>query len=533
MSISDSDVVERGNETTLTIAQPSIFDIPNSVRIKYINRETNYQADDYILEDLDAIEAEGHREETISAHSIVEPVDAQRMALYYLERYRNNKTCNLVGGSKLYSLEPHDLVQVTHSVPGWTDKLFRTQTCNIASDGTIGVSLVEESTSFYDDDYDTIAHNPSDTDLLDPKDPPPSVNNLAYTEEQYTYRDRTYTRLKVTFNPPSPSVFPWWTAAEVWVNVGGAGWTYYTTVTNNFNLDPVEEGTTYAVKIVSVSIYRKQAFNDAISFTTTISGLDSNPSDLSGLDVLVNGDTVSIMAPEIADSDIDGYETRYGDTWAGGIMIAYTASPFVRIVGVRPGTYRFWMAAKDNGGRYSTNPVSKDCTVFYPANYTDKRTWTWDFTTGSFTNATSTTLDSTNAFKCEHTGNVLTGKWASPLYDFGSTMTVRVWGDFRMGFTSPAGVWDAVFPSTAEWTTASIASRTWAEIFNLSVAGSLQSTIMWGDDTNCTVGSAGYFELHGNEMTARYVKVDGTITDPALDSNLIVKALNMKAAYWA
>jgi hypothetical protein len=264
-----------------------------------------------------------------------------------------------------------------------------------------------------------------------------------------------------------------------------------------------------------------------------ILGKTTLPSDLSPITVTASGDGVAIRGEAISDPDIVGYEVRIGSSWSAGLVVDFRSAPFIRLSGIKPGSFTFWMAAKDNAGLYSPNPVSAGVQVFYPPAYSDKNSWSWNFSTGSHSNTQQTTYGGNNCLKCSHTGSVLSGTWVSPAYDLGSIKTVRVWGDFIADMISSGLTWASNLPSPAAWTSVSAATKTWSQIFSSGVAGNLSATIEWGETAGVYTGSAFSFHILAPEFTARYVRVSVTIVDPALDANLYLRTLNMKGAYWS
>jgi hypothetical protein len=187
---------------------------------------------------------------------------------------------------------------------------------------------------------------------------------------------------------------------------------------------------------------------------------------------------------------------------------------------------------KDNAKNYGATPRSATCTVFYPANYTDKNTWAWDFNTGTFSNTEHCTTSGEDALKCSHTADVLTGTWTSPEYNLGAVKTVRVWGDFRVDMVDSSQEWSGALAAGKTWTELGLALKKWYEIFASTVASQLKATVYWGTSPGSLTNSADFFEICSAEFSAQYVQVVVEITDPALDANLKLKTLNMKAAYW-
>lgn len=537
MDITEDDVIETSGKSSLRITQPSIFDTPNAVNMQYVNSEKEYADDEYVLADSAAVAADGdYREKEIALPGITSTANVMKMANYFLEKLRVNKTASLMMGSRGMVLEPEDVITLTHSRPGWDEKLLRVAQPAISQNGEVGLALEEEDEDFYDDTYNLDEHDWYDTTLPSPSAAVASVINVTNAEEVYDYRGRSFTRWKIDFDRPLAANYPWWDHAEIYIKIGTTGdWKFQTKAVSDFILDPVEEGKEYYCCIVSVSIWgTKQAFADGFVISRTIEGKTEVPANITGMTALTHGDNVTIFADELADPDIAGYEVRLGDAWAGGIFIGFNESPNIRLVGVRPGTHKFWMAAKDNAGHYSAVPVSATCIVYYPSGYVDKNTWAWDFDgIGVHDNTEHATYSGSDALKCSHTGGVLTGTWTSPEYDLGSEKTVRIWADFLTVFSSSAGTWAAMLASGATWAAVLESGKRWYELLAPAYAGVIQAKLKWGSVSGSLTNETTRLEILAPEITARYVQFEITITDPDAGSNLYLKTLNCKAAYWS
>lgn len=537
MDIDEDDVIESGGKSTLSIKQPDIFETPNAVSIKFIDPELGYEDNTYLLPDNSACVSDGdYRQKDITIRGISTYSNAMKMANYWLEKLRQNKRISFQMGSRGIALEPFDLFRITHSRPGWTNEIYRVTEHHTTYDGNTIISAEQEESTFYDDIYYVLDRIYYNTNLPSPLDTILSVTSVSNTESVYTYRDRSYTRWIISFSSPNSTAYPFWDYAEVWIKIGSSGdWKFMTKSTSGYILDPVEEGETYYCNLVSVTIWgTKQAFNDGYIVSKQIVGKTSTPSNVTGLTALAHGDNVSIYANVLDESDISGYEVRLGTAWNGGIFIGFNETPNIRLIGVRPGTHTFWMAAKDNAGYYSGTPSSKAVTVFYPSGYANIDTWAWDYDgIGTHSNTEYTTYSGDDAVKCSHTSGVLTGTWTSPEYDLGSEQTVRIWGDFVTAFSSSSGTWTAALSSGSTWTAALEASMTWNQTLAPSYAGQLAATIYWGTSSGSLTNSASRFEILAPEITARYVQVVLTITDPDDGSYLYVKTLNMTTAYWS
>lgn len=552
------------------LVQPDVFGTPNALKITYINEDKNFQDDTYEFSDPALITEDGgdYRAKTIALPAVCDETNVQRLASYWLERLRQNKEASFDGHQSLFALDPMDLITVTHSKFGWADKYFRVTDTIYSPDGDVSISLIEEDIRFYDDVYNLAARTWNDTNLITPLTAVPSVRNVSLTEEQYDYRDRTFTRLKLDFERPTAEEFPFWKDAEIWMRVGESGdYRYMTRATTDYLVDPVQEGEVYSFKLVSVSIFEtRQADEDAFTISTTVVGRTTLPGNINSFSIVVAGDTMTIQADPLNESDIAYYELRMGPTWRGGLYLGANETPNFRFVGVRPGTHTLWMAARGNNGYYSETPVSATATVYYPPGYAlipGVGEWSWDYDAiGTFDNTEHTTHNAVDALMCSHSGSEidwlemedgtpietedgyqiqgeqdvggLTGTWLSPEYDLGSIMTVRVWGDFLFDFLNSAATWDSIFPSPATtWFDVMTTTTTWDELFANAGYGVIKATVYWGDTTGNLANSVSGFELLAAEFSARYVQVRITITDPNYESNMYLYTLNMKAAYWS
>ena len=535
MNLGESDIVEAGGVSSLKISQPSVFDTPNAVRVKFCNTDNKFIVDDYVVSDSTSITADGDfREETVQLLGITDYEHAMQMGNYHLERFRVNKAINFTGHSRCLALEPHDLVTMTHTFPGWSSKVFRVNAVTVTPAMEVAISAVEESSAFYNDVLDIASHNYHDTTLPDPTATVPNVINVTISEETYSWANRTHTRLLINFDPPAATSYPFWDHAEIWVSLdGGTNYNNIGTATGDFQVDPVEEGKTYTVKIVSVSIFgTKEPLEGSYTVSRMIQGKTSLPSDMSPITAVASADTVSILGEALSEPDIEGYELRMGDGWQGALLMGFYKAPMIRFSGVRPGTFTWWLAPMDNRGQYANTKRSAQCTVRYPAGYEDKNTWSWDFTTGTHSNTEHATYNSQDALRCSHTGGVLTGTWTSPEYDLGSIKTVRVWGDFLTAFVASNQTWGGILPGGTTWADIGISTKRWYEIFAATIAGQLRAKLKWGDSSGSLTNEASFFELLAPEITGRYVQVEITLTDPTSDSVLYLYKLNMKAAYW-
>jgi hypothetical protein len=540
MQIGEDDIIQYGKESTMEITPAStLFRRPNAINATFISKDKNYHIDEKIYRDDDAYDNEGdYRELNIELLGLSSLDKVIPMSYYYLERERWGNAMNMVVSNKGLPLESMDLIEITHRMPGWTEvskPMYRVEMVQLQENGNVALALLQEHDDLYNDDYDIDTQELFYTSLLSPSAPVQPVINVSHSEEVYYYRDRSFTRWKIDFDPPSVTDYPFWDYAEIWLKIGSGGYRYMTKATSDYQLDPVEEGETYYIKIRSVSIFGvKEDFDSAYTVSKQIVGKTDVPSDMTAITAVASGDTINIYGNEVDDPDISGYEIRLGSAWVGGIFIAFNETPNFRLSGIKPGTFTFWCCPKDNSGNYAATPVSSTVTVFYPSGYTDKNTWSWDYNgIGSHDNTEYLFYGGHDCLKCSHTADLLVGTWTSPEYDLGSEKTVRVWGDFVTVFASSAVSWAGIFPGSTKWEDKIDANTRWYELTTPDVAAILEAKIKWGTATGVYPNETDFFQILSPEFTARYLQVEIKITDPQADANLYVRKLNMKAAYWS
>lgn len=532
MDVDESLIIEQGGATTLAIRQPSIFDTPNAVRMRWTNPGKLYTDDDYQLADLEAQARDGYvKEHQIDVPAMTSTENVMKMANYYLERLQLNKAASLHSHSQTMLLEPHDLIWLTHSRPGWHKKIMRITGSSLTNDGVVTLSLEEELPQFYDDTYEIAPEVFYDTILPGPDQEVPQAANVSIAEEQYDYRGRTFTRLLINYSVPVD--YGWLDYSEIWMKIGTGDWKYMTMSRDNYIIDPVEEGETYYIRILPVSIWGSKAdIDNAYVASHRVMGATGVPPDVTGFTAIASGDSVSIYANTIDRPDIFGYEVRSGESWVGGAMVGQNETPNIRLVGVKPGLLTLWIKAITNAGVYSANAVSVQVTVFGPASYDIKDSWSWDYDgIGTHDNTAHDTVGGVDCLKCSHTGGVLTGTWTSPLYDMGSIQTVRIWGDFLVETVAGAQDWATVFEASDTWGDKVTSTTRWYQAWAPEVVGGVKAKLIYGTTSPPTNEITG-FELSAPEIEARYVQVEITIIDPNDGTHMCVKELNMTTAYW-
>jgi len=193
---------------------------------------------------------------------------------------------------------------------------------------------------------------------------------------------------------------------------------------------------------------------------------------------------------------------------------------------VKPGTHKFYIRAKDTQGNYSANAVWEQVTVFYPTNYTDKATFTDDFSGGTHQNTAY--KDDPTYGRVLYVNAGLQGNYTSPVYDLGSLRNIRLWTNFGIVLIGNETIWSGQYGESDAWTKH---NSTWAVIFTPTLSAGLMMTLLHSPD-NISWSELSYFHVYSPEVNCRYLKYRSTITNNSPDNYLYQKPVTVKAAYW-
>jgi hypothetical protein len=528
-SVEMKNIVSENGRSSLRISQTSAVDRPNSIRAKYLTGAGDsqgrfkYQIADYVYTDQAALALDGdYREEEVKLYGLNAQPLIQVMSYYWLERMRWNKGISFMGDRSTLQYDAHDLIKLSHDFPMWEDKIVRVVVSSGNNDMMAAINCVEEDEILYDDIYN-ITEDQWDTTLLpDPSELPPDVSGITLSEVVYYYRERSFTKLKVHFDGPDPEAYAFWAGANVYVSIGDD--TDFrmiaTRCTGEFFIDPVQEGQVYYIKIQSENIWRvKSNYASAPVVSRTILGKTSSPSNLTHLSASVVNDSVYVRGLALTEPDIAGYEFRISGlnntSWEAAIYLAFNTHPVWQLTGMRSGSFRIFCCAKGNNKIYSDNAVSTTFTIGVPRGYTLLQNTHLDYDDADDTLNNVQFYDEgagQYALRVIHSGG-LSGTYTSRVIDLGASKTVRVQGDFLTKLVDSTATWDAIYGLTDAWNTKNL-SLPWMDIFGISSASQISAILRWGTVYGSYTGSADLFHLMAVEATARYFRVEVTITDP-------------------
>jgi hypothetical protein len=205
MTLTEDDI----ETDSFRIVGPGIPETPNRCLVTYMDAVNNYVSKTKPVEDPTAvITYDGEeRDFELDLKGTTNALQAEKLGYYYVERNRLNLQFPLVAHPRALELDPMDMIQITHSLPGWTQKIVRVLDAEERQDGRVNLLLLAELSSLYDDDVDVAEHNAYETNLPDLFNILPS-GSIEIEEELYITRDGAgvKTMAKLSWGP-SPTIW--------------------------------------------------------------------------------------------------------------------------------------------------------------------------------------------------------------------------------------------------------------------------------------------------------------------------------------
>jgi hypothetical protein len=336
-------------------ARHSRKDLFNSVRGTYRNPSLNYEEDSYPAVQKATYVAEDGQEKwtQLDLPFTTSPTMAQRLARIHLERHR--RQIGATGNLKLsgYQAQVNDVVQLTHSRFGWTDKTFEVAECTLVGDTVeednvafpvLGVDVVLRET-----DASVYAWNPA-TDENAPTAPvsagglDPSVvaqpTGITLTSVARESEGVKRPCIEVTWTAPNDIFVQSGGMIHIYMKEGAGSYIYAGFAQGddtNFLIGNVEVGKQYTVQLVSENSYGAQAapvtsLAHTVTMTTStrLVGLDSN-GNLISPDYIAGDGNVFARTPIIGGGFIEN-----GNFEASGVV---TPPPAWKLEGTATVTY--------------------------------------------------------------------------------------------------------------------------------------------------------------------------------------------------
>ena len=542
MTIEDEHIYQGSDgKAMVTLSDPGYYDIAKGIKVTYINPDDNlYVQDTFVI---------GEETGVLSTFKVIGCTDremAGKLALSQLERSQLSRTIAGRFRDDCLYLEPNDIITFNSSSLNISDQVMRVLTAVYSNTGFIDLTLQYENIDIYNDVYDITPEDSYNTTLPDPT-VESLIEDASITEVLYTQRLRTFSKLQIEFNIPVDS---WFKNCEVLVSTNGdveANYKHQLTVTNSFDLDPVDEGTIYYIILRTVNIWgTKQDLNKATKLNKLIIGKsDTSPDSLTFLNATAGDGSVSIRSYKLSDPDIEIYEFRVGDQWTGGVFLSAKRSPHEELSLVKPGSYTFWCNTKGTNDLYGENPQDTSVEVYIAYGWSSYTTFVDDYTDSTsgqiFDNVEYIEYSGDDYLKCSHDTNssyidttaginYLMGHYVSEEFDTGvAADTYYMYIDTEFITVGAGTTWGDLFTDSTSDTWAEVdADRSWKNMFEIDEAPQVNIRLWYKAESGHDWNYVENAQILAGVVTGRYFKVEIYIIDPSININVYVKSYTLK-----
>jgi hypothetical protein len=358
----------------------------NRVIVGFVNPDRNYQVDEVQfppIDDSGLPSADQHAtmkasdggfllEGRFDFTTITNQYQAEEMAEVILRRSRQALSLGITVSFDAYDLAIGDIVNITHSSLGFSDKPFRVLGITFNEDFTVGLSLVEHQDSHYTWATKTQASAIPTTNLPNPFtiQPPASV---TLDDQLIQYNDGTViVALDITIGASNDSFVDYYqveykksTDSDYIIYAQGSG-------LNHRVLNVIDQQQ-YDVRVKAVNTLGVSS--TYVSASRTIIGAIEPPSDVEDLSCNIVGQEAHISWSQINDLDLAYYSLRFSEKtdgtadWQNSVALVEKISrPATSISTVaRQGTYL--IKAVDKLGNFSSNATAIISNVISVTNF--------------------------------------------------------------------------------------------------------------------------------------------------------------------
>ncbi len=384
---------------------------------------------------------------------------AQRVAKVLLGRNREQIVVNAKMGLRAMQVQVGDVIKLTNTRAGWTEKTFEVLAWQFAPTGDtmleVNLTLGETSAAVYDWDADETAFETNNTQLADAFVSPPVGVNV--TTEARVINEAVFTVLTVDITSSAPERVDF-----VEVEYKKSSDTEYTQIgVGELGLFEVVdvENTNYDIRARSVNTFGIRGEYEFIQGFTVNAFIDP-PENVTDFNATVGGALMNLEWEAVSDLDLSFYRIRHsveesGASWANATTAVYKVARPANSVTVpaRSGTYT--IRAYDKLGINSTAYTS----VVVPAVDLEdfSNTNSQSEHTGFSGSKTNLSVTSSNLRLTSTTGasesSPATGTYDFSNYiDTGSVRRVRSRIDASVvRFNSGAGLWDDIAGNWDTW----------------------------------------------------------------------------------
>tara|TARA_Y100001970_G_scaffold30296_1_gene37606 strand:+ start:5458 stop:7644 length:2187 start_codon:yes stop_codon:yes gene_type:complete len=324
------------------LASPSKNSKYNRVIVSFVNPARNFQVDEIQfppIDDSGLTSADRHStmksadggfllEGRFEFRTITSPYQAEEMAEIILRRSREALGLNINVGFEAFDLHVGDLVNITLTSLGFSNKTFRVLSMTFNEDFTIGLSLIEYQASHYTWATKTVVASTPATNLPNPFTiQAPSAVTL--TDEMIEYADGiVITRLNIQITASSDAFVQYYQ-----VEAKLSTESNFKIISNGQQLRHellnVIDDATYDVRVKAIN-----SFGVSSSYTSAsrkIIGATETPNDVNDLSVsMVGSNQMELTWTPVEDLDISWYEIRFQNVTSGATW--NESSPLTKVV---------------------------------------------------------------------------------------------------------------------------------------------------------------------------------------------------------
>ena len=354
------------------LASPTKNSKFNRVIVSYINPDRNYQVDETQFPPIDdsALPSSDQHatmktadggfllEGRFDFRTITSTYQAEEMAEIILRRSRESLGLTINCGFKAYELHIGDIVNVSLSSLGFTDKAFRVLSMTFNEDYTINLQLVEYQASHYTfATKQQVASTPTTT-LPSPFtiQPPASI---TLSDEMIEYADGiVITRLNIDITASTDQFVQYYQ-----VEAKKSDESNFKIISSGSQLKHeflnVIDDATYDVRVKAINTFNVSS--SFISASRKIIGATDTPADIDDLSVsLVGSNQMELSWTPVNDLDISWYEIRYqnvtsGATWNESTPLTKVVRRKSNTATINAITGSFLIKAVDKLGNASAN----------------------------------------------------------------------------------------------------------------------------------------------------------------------------------
>jgi len=356
-----------------TLSSPTKNSKYNRVIVSFVNPARNYQVDEVQYPEIDdSGYSSADRHATMKtadggfllegrfdvSKTITSPYQAIELAEVILRRSREALGLSINVSFSAYDLAIGDIVGVTHSSLGFSNKQFRILAINFNPDFTLGLDLIEHQDAHYTWATKTqVASTPSTT-LPNPF----NINapaSITLSDEMIEYSDGVVlTRLNITVGA-STDQFVSNYQVEAKLSTESDFKIIAIGSQLNFELLNAIDDKVYNVRVKAINALGVSS--TYVSANHTVIGATETPNDVTDLSIsMVGSNQMELSWTPVTDLDISWYEIRYqnvtsGSTWNESTPLAKVVRRKSNTLTTNAKTGAFLIKAVDKLGNSSAN----------------------------------------------------------------------------------------------------------------------------------------------------------------------------------